>query len=73
MAALPSYSELGRCLGTHWAELRYVYLKITGTEIGGENCSRAIRPAGSPATLPSRGAVAEALIAILLSDRMRLC
>jgi hypothetical protein len=23
--APPSYSELGRCLGTHWAELRYVY------------------------------------------------
>src|SRR5262249_18226545 len=29
-----SYPELGRCLGTHRAELRYVYLKITGPALG---------------------------------------
>jgi hypothetical protein len=30
---LPSYSELGRCLGTHRAKLRYVYLRTTAPAI----------------------------------------
>ena len=52
MAALPSYSELGRCLGTHWAELRYVNL-TTGTEIGGEFAhDEARRIVGNIAKLP---------------------
>jgi hypothetical protein len=34
--ALRSYSELGRCLGTHQAKLRYVYLRKTRPAICGE-------------------------------------
>src|SRR5262249_20094722 len=50
--ALQSYSELGRCFGPYRAELRYVYLKITGPARR-PSCSARTRRAGSLAISPS--------------------
>jgi hypothetical protein len=51
MGALRSYSELGRCLGTHRAKLRYVYL-TSGPPISGETCYEPRRIAVNIAKLP---------------------
>jgi hypothetical protein len=59
-SALRSYSELGRCLGTHWAKLRYVYSETTGPANSAAKLlskDDARRIAANIAKLPGAGAL----------------